>query len=59
MGKTPNIEIKEREAEFKEIPEQYLDSGRIKEDIGWEPTHDLNEGLQKTVDWYMKFFREI
>ena len=59
MGKTPNIEIKEREAEFKEIPEQYLDSGRIKEDIGWEPTHNLNEGLQKTVDWYMKFFREI
>jgi CDP-glucose 4,6-dehydratase len=35
-----------------EIDRQYLDSGRIRERIGWEPRVDLREGLQRTIDWY-------
>lgn len=59
MGREPDIEIKERDAEFKEIPEQYLDSTRIQNDVGWEPKYTLDTGLKKTVDWYVKFFEEL
>ena len=59
MGREPDIEIKERDAEFKEIPEQYLDSTRIQNDVGWEPKYALDTGLKKTVDWYVKFFEEL
>ena len=55
----PDIEIKERDAEFKEIPVQYLDSTFIKDSIGWEPKYDLSAGLQKTVDWYSDFFKNM
>ena len=26
---------------------------KIKRELGWQPKHDLQAGLQKTVDWYM------
>jgi len=35
-----------------EIDRQYLDSNKIRREIGWEPRVDLPEGLQKTLDWY-------
>ena len=35
-----------------EIDRQYLDSGRIRERVGWEPHVALREGLQRTIDWY-------
>jgi CDP-glucose 4,6-dehydratase len=59
MGKEPDIEINERESTFKEIPDQYLDSSLMTETTGWEPKHDLDSGLQKTVDWYVKFFKSL
>lgn len=59
LGKEPDIEIRDREAEFKEIPEQYLDSTLVKETTGWEPKYDLDSGLQKTVDWYANFFKNL
>jgi CDP-glucose 4,6-dehydratase len=59
MGKEPRIEINQRDSEFKEIPEQYLDSNRIKEDTGWEPKFTLDTGLKKTVDWYVDFFKSL
>ena len=59
MGLEPDIEVKERDIEFKEIPDQYLDSTRVKEEIGWEPKHTLETGLKKTVDWYMEFFKSL
>lgn len=58
-GVKPEIEIKQRDPEFKEIPEQYLDSTRIKEDVGWSPVYDLEAGLKETVDWYMNFFKTL
>jgi len=35
-----------------EIDRQYLDSTKIRERIGWEPTIDLREGISRTLDWY-------
>jgi len=59
MGRKPDIEVNQRDVEFKEIPDQYLDSTRIKDDIGWEPKYTLDTGLKKTVDWYVKFFERL
>ncbi|MFL5907199.1 MAG: NAD-dependent epimerase/dehydratase family protein [Solirubrobacterales bacterium] len=35
-----------------EIDRQYLDSTKIREQIGWEPQVDLREGLERTLAWY-------
>jgi CDP-glucose 4,6-dehydratase len=35
-----------------EIDRQYLDSTAIREELGWEPRWDLNEGLAATWQWY-------
>jgi CDP-glucose 4,6-dehydratase len=35
-----------------EIPRQYLDSTAIHEELGWTPRWSLEEGLQRTYEWY-------
>jgi CDP-glucose 4,6-dehydratase len=35
-----------------EIPAQYLDSRRAREELGWKPTLGLDEGLRRTAAWY-------
>jgi len=30
-----------------------IDSSKVKKDIGWEPTVSFEEGLERTVDWYL------
>lgn len=30
-----------------------MDFSRIKSELGWEPRHDLRDGLRATVDWYL------
>jgi len=30
-----------------------IDAGRIKEELGWEPSLQFAEGLELTVDWYL------
>jgi CDP-glucose 4,6-dehydratase len=35
-----------------EIDRQFLDSTAIREELGWSPKHDLDEGLSETWSWY-------
>jgi nucleoside-diphosphate-sugar epimerase len=35
-----------------EISRQYLDSSAIREELGWEPRWQLEDGLRATWDWY-------
>lgn len=35
-----------------EIPAQYLDSTRARQELGWAPKVGLEDGLRRTVDWY-------
>ena len=35
-----------------EIDRQYLDSTKIRTEIGWEPQVDLRDGLARTLEWY-------
>lgn len=31
-----------------------IDSTKLKEELGWEPSLQFEEGIEKTVDWYLK-----
>ena len=31
-----------------------IDSSKIKDELGWEPTLQFEEGIEKTVEWYLK-----
>jgi CDP-glucose 4,6-dehydratase len=35
-----------------EIDRQFLDSSRIREELGWEPRWELDDGLRETWAWY-------
>ena len=35
-----------------EIDKQYVDPSKLRATLGWEPTVGLEEGLQRTIEWY-------
>ena len=35
-----------------EIDRQFLDSSRIRDELGWEPRWELDDGLRETWSWY-------
>lgn len=41
-----------------EIRDQYLDSARARETLGWNPRVGLEEGLTATIAWYKEYFRK-
>ena len=30
-----------------------IDASKIEQELGWRPEHTFEEGLRKTVDWYL------
>jgi CDP-glucose 4,6-dehydratase len=38
-----------------EIRDQYLDSTRAMESLGWSSRYSLDDGLQETISWYTRF----
>lgn len=38
-----------------EIGKQYLSSEKAKNLLNWKPLYNIEDGLEKTVDWYKKF----
>jgi len=40
-----------------EIKHQYLSAKKAKELLGWKSEYDLNIGLQKTISYYIDFFK--
>jgi len=41
-----------------EIQDQYLDSTKARQVLGWEPAYSLEEGLKETVAWYREFLQD-
>jgi CDP-glucose 4,6-dehydratase len=39
-----------------EIPIQWLNADKARQRLAWQPTHALDEGLRRTVDWYTRYF---
>ena len=31
-----------------------IDATKLKNELGWEPSLDLREGLEKTIKWYLE-----
>lgn len=58
--KIKNIEpiIKEKAANFIEIPDQYLDASKIRE-LGFKPEVNFEQGLDKTIKWYKNNFDDL
>ena len=54
--KDKQIQFKEKDISFKEIPEQYLDSSKLMTDTGWKPKYNLEDGLKETIEKYKKWF---
>lgn len=54
----PKVEIqfKEKPNTFKEIPEQYLNSSKIRQTTEWKPEYSLESGLKDTIEGYEKWF---
>jgi CDP-glucose 4,6-dehydratase len=48
----PDIEPVVKGTARHEIPEQWLDSGRARAELGWSPLYGLDAGLAETVKWY-------
>lgn len=40
-----------------EIPHQYLSAAKAKTMLSWQPRYSLDEGLERTIAWYKKFFQ--
>ncbi|TWT56359.1 GDP-mannose 4,6-dehydratase [Allorhodopirellula solitaria] len=38
-----------------EIKHQYLDAGKARDMLGWEPLFTFEQGLQRTIQWYSNF----
>ncbi|MBI4356145.1 MAG: GDP-mannose 4,6-dehydratase [Candidatus Omnitrophica bacterium] len=41
---------------LKEIRHQFLNAGKAHRLLGWQPRFSLEEGLQRTVAWYQRYF---
>ena len=41
-----------------EIEKQYLDSTKASSLLNWRPVYGLETGLERTIQWYLKFFEE-
>ena len=45
-------------ASSSEIKDQYLDSTKAHNTLGWKASVTLNEGLKKSFEWYREFFTD-
>jgi CDP-glucose 4,6-dehydratase len=51
-----NLQIEYPSRSFPEIDNQYLDSSKIKRELGFTTSVDLNEGLEETIRTYKRLF---
>lgn len=40
-----------------EIKHQYLSAEKARKLLNWTPAHTIDEGLEKTIEWYKAFFK--
>jgi CDP-glucose 4,6-dehydratase len=39
-----------------EIRDQFLTAAKARSVLGWEPRFDIEDGMERTIDWYRAFF---
>jgi CDP-glucose 4,6-dehydratase len=57
MNSTLTPEI--RNEASNEIQHQYLNATKAKQVLAWHPLFTLDEGLDRTIQWYQDFFRGL
>ena len=48
-----------RNEEASEIRNQYLSAEMAKTTLGWKPTYTIEEGLNRTIEWYDQLLRDL
>ncbi|QAS06964.1 GDP-mannose 4,6-dehydratase [Bacillus subtilis] len=41
-----------------EIKHQYLSAEKARKQLNWTPAYTIDEGLEKTIEWYTEFFKK-
>lgn len=54
MGKDDLVPVIENTAQH-EIRDQYLDSSKAREKLGWKPQYTVEQALLETIGWYTKY----
>jgi len=49
---TPDV----RNEASNEIRHQYLSAAKARQQLGWVPLYTLDQGIERTIDWYQHFF---
>jgi nucleoside-diphosphate-sugar epimerase len=52
VGRPELVEFGAIEAGPNEPPVLVADVSRLRDVVGWKPAHGLDEGLERTVDWW-------
>jgi CDP-glucose 4,6-dehydratase len=50
----PDLEPEVQNIASAEIRAQYLDAGKARRLLGWQPSFGFEEGLRRTIDWYRR-----
>lgn len=62
LGKTGDLEeiikLMENKKTTGEIEVQFMDFEKVNRFTGWKPEHSLEQGLNKSIDWYVKYLKE-
>ncbi len=59
LAPTPNGAPVILDRPYKEIQDQYLDSGKIRRVVGWEPIWEREAALRETIAWYACFLESV
>ena len=51
-GRDAEPDVQGKGTPHGEIDRQFLDSSRIRDELGWQPRWDLDDGLRETWAWY-------
>lgn len=54
MGSKLELDI--RNEATNEIRHQYLSAARARRELGWKPLFTLDQGIDRTIEWYRGFF---
>lgn len=54
MGSKLELDI--RNEATNEIRHQYLSATKARRELGWQPLFTLEQGLDRTIEWYREFF---
>jgi CDP-glucose 4,6-dehydratase len=50
-----SVDFEMRNDANNEIPNQFLNAERARTELGWRPLFTVDEGLERTIEWYSRF----